>query len=37
MPITRRVEGVLAGSLTPIEAVHQLMQFEPGPEFDGFA
>jgi len=34
MPITRKVEAVLNGSLSPVEAVHQLMGFEPGAEFE---
>jgi len=33
MPITRKVDAVLSGSLSPVEAVHQLMEFEPGAEF----
>jgi len=36
MPITRKVEAVLNGSLSPVEAVHQLMEFEPGAEFEDF-
>ena len=35
MPITKKVDAVLRGSLSPIEAVHQLMEFEPGSEFEG--
>ncbi len=34
MPITRKVEAVLNGSLSPVEAVRQLMEFEPGAEFE---
>jgi len=34
MPITRKVEAVLTGSLSPVEAVRQLMEFEPGAEFE---
>ena len=34
MPITRKVEAVLNGTLSPSEAVQQLMEFEAGAEFD---
>ena len=34
MPITRKVEAVLDGSLSPVEAVRQLMEYEPGAEFE---
>lgn len=34
MPITRKVEAVLNGSLSPVEAVHQLMELAPGAEFE---
>ncbi len=34
MPISRKVDAVLKGSLSPVEAVHQLMEFEPGSEYD---
>ena len=34
MPITRKVEAVLDGSLSPVEAVRQLMEYEPGVEFE---
>ena len=34
MPITRKVQAVLTGSLSPADAVHQLMSFEPGSELD---
>jgi len=34
MPISRKVEAVLTGVLSPADAVHQLMSFEPGSELD---
>ena len=34
MPITRKVDAVLDGSLSPTDAVRQLMEYEPGTEFD---
>jgi glycerol-3-phosphate dehydrogenase (NAD(P)+) len=34
MPITRRVDAVLNGDLSPTEAVHHLMHYEPGSELD---
>ena len=34
MPITRKVEAVLNNSLSPEQAVRQLMDLEPGAEFD---
>ena len=34
MPITRKVEAVLNGSLSARAAVDQLMQFEPGAELE---
>jgi hypothetical protein len=35
--ISRKVDAVLNGSLSPAEAVHQLMEFEPGSEDDDMA
>jgi len=34
MPITRKVDAVLQGRLSPLEAVRQLMELEPGPELE---
>jgi len=34
MPITRKVAAVLTGSLSPADAVHGLMEYEPGSELD---
>ena len=34
MPITRKVEAVLNGSISARAAVDQLMQFEPGAELE---
>lgn len=34
MPITRRVDELLSGTMSPAEAVRQLMSFEPGSELD---